>query len=379
MLANVPVLSSIGPPSLIVVLPTFRRPAPLVWSLMSVLLQRIPGLAVSGAKVVVVNNDADRTVVDHAIATAVAEVGPTPWKVEVLHRTPPLDPVLSWYGAIQQFSTEGDLVFLQGDDDLMLRDSIAARARALLASGASMLVSRARTGLLFDSSQPTRAWMSRGLELDPGQASSDLPVRAGQVGRLECTFIGNHAYRTGSPLWQAYWTTLARLERLPIEGPNQRAMLPLLLAVELADAGELTATDQVGVVRGQSRDEVLGARWGLSNWSVGVMLATVLVTLDREPWRDRPDLDDLREEYRSLLARWYLVGMLDAKARVQLRVLGITCARAFAGAGLLQVLSALSLVLKALTGTRALRARLASGFEVSSRDVVLRRLRDNTP
>ncbi len=379
MLAIVLESSTLGPPSLLVILPTFRRPAPLVWALTSVLLQQVDQLPVAGAKVVVVNNDGRREEVDRAVATALAEAGPTPWKVEVLHREPQLDPVLSWYGAIRQYAAEGDLAFLHGDDDLMLPGSVAARASALLGSPAVTLVSRARSGLLFDSGQPARAWMASGMTLGPVPASETREVRPGEVGRHECTFIGNHAYRAGEALWTAYRSALAKLERLPITGPNQRAMLPLLLALELAEAGALVATDQVGVVRGQSRDEVLGARWGLANWSVGVMVATVLITLDGAPWRGRSDLEALRQEYGSLLARWYLVGLLDARARTQLRALGLTATRAYSGAGLLQLPSAVSLVLRSLTGTRSLRTRLAAGFDPCTREAVLRRLRGAAP
>ena len=110
-----------------VCLPTFRRAGALVWSLGSVLAQRLEGLSLDAPpRLVVLNNDRDREPVDRAVARALSEVGARGWELRVVHRDPPMDPALNWYGGIREHAPEGAVTFLHGDDDLVVRDGLRA-------------------------------------------------------------------------------------------------------------------------------------------------------------------------------------------------------------------------------------------------------------
>lgn len=336
-----------------VVLPTCRRPGPLVWSLVSVLRQQTAGPGPH--RVVVINNDERDDPVARSVDAAASEVPNTKWSIGVIHRRPTVDPVLSWYGGIEECSREGDVVFLHGDDDLMLADSVHTRATLLVNSGATCLLSGSAAGLVFDGPDARQAILPH-ISCPPGQRVDPAsPVTAADLSKYGAAFIGNHCYRAGPVLSETYRQVLEWLRTLPIAGRQQLAMLPYFLPIPLADRGVLVGTRVLGCVRGQTRNEIVGSRFGHVTWVPGLLYAASLHLLRKEPFSSRKDLQALREDLDELRHAWYLPTVSSRESRQGLRKLD---------AGPLDVwrlwrplLRGGALVVRAFTGMQGLRFR----------------------
>jgi hypothetical protein len=356
----------------IVVLPTYRRSGPLVWSLASVLRQAEAGPGTH--RVVVVNNDEATEPVKRAIAAAHAEVPETRWIIEVIHRRPTMDPVLSWYGAVAEASHAGDAVFLHGDDDLMLPGSIRTRTRMLVDSGAACLLSASAAGLVFDGAEANRAlvpYINGG-----GGAATVRPLRASDLGSFGGAFIGNHSYRAGDVFAACYREALGWLKTLPLEGAQQLAMLPYLLPIAFADRRALVGTHFLGCIRGQSAHEIIGRPGGQTNWMPGLLYAACLQLLRTGPLRGREDLEALREDLDRLRHVWYVPTALSREARRQLSALApgpIDFRRRWG-----TIMRGALLALRAKTGTQGLRYRWRLHAPMVGRAEALRNLQNRS-
>lgn len=356
MTADQPI--STGPGGLVVVVPTYRRPRPLVWSLSSVLRQDLAPVGLARRRVVVVNNGGPPGEVEAAVELAVAECGANGWTLSVVHRDPPMDPALSWYGALQDETAEGDAAFLHGDDDLLLPGSLLARHGALRDAGAALLLSRAHAGLYFDGGAVDQVY----LRPVPGPVRRPLTWRrsgpAGLAGS-GAAFIGNHAYRIGPEFRAAVAQALAWATALPATISQRLGMLPWLVGLAVADSGGLASTEAACALRGQGTQDLVGARFGHSSWRPGVLYLTCLRVLCTDPLASRADLEPLREEYLRLCARWRLPSRFGAATRRDWEALdGDSLLRRHGPAGHRETLRGLAMVLRSLTGTQALRTRL---------------------
>lgn len=358
---------------IVILVPTYNRPGPLVWSLLSALRQQVPGTALAARKIVVLNNGTPPGLVERAVEVALLEVGDHPWSVSVVNREPPLDPQLSWYGGLDEHCADGDVAFLHGDDDLLLPGAAALRASAIVESGASCLLSRSHGGLFFDGSDAERAYL-RPIPKPPIGPLAWRPLTAATCSDFTTAFIGNHCYRAGSALRSAVATGMAWLRTLPLEGVQQLAMLPYFLPIAVADQDLLAGTDASCCIRGQSTDEVARRRFGHSTWRPGVLYAASLHVLERGPLASRADLRAHRNELRRLAALWYLPTLAATASRLEwARVQGTALCHPTRPGQWGALLRGGAMVVRAATGTQALRARLLDWRTgLSRRDLLAR-------
>lgn len=311
--------------SVLVVVPTFRRPGPLRWSLASVLQQS----AEPGARVVVVNNGGDDGEVDRAVASTLKVCSRAEWRVEVIHRRPAIDPVVSWFGALRERGRDGDIALIHGDDDILLPESVGVRARALRSAGADILICRGAGNIVFWDDAASRASLDVGVPLVSATAAPPRRPGARELAQYECGFIGNATYTLGEGFWAIYQRALAALERQPLTQPSQRAMMPLVLAILCNDAGTLAVADIYSTLRGQLIEEIRRSRWGVANWQFGVLFAGVLSLLEDGLLHDGGEHAVWRARLRADFASWYLPTLLDSKGRRDLRALGMLDASMF--------------------------------------------------
>lgn len=336
-----------------VILPTYRRPESLPWALASILLQRRSGKC----KVVVVNNGGDEAQVDDAVESTVARFGTNGWLVATTHRRPPLDPVTSWYKAIFDEGADGDAVLLHGDDDLLLPGSLEERCRGLEATDATVLLTRSSSRLFFDSETP-------GTVLIGGNGLREAPVVAvarrvdiGDALTWDPGFIGNHAYRLGNALRQAYQRARADALGLPLEPHVALTVVPFLLPVYVAQEAGVAGSMFVACVRGQSRQTVTMARFGHINWMPGIIYAASLRLLNTGFLGARVDLEPWRRSMRHELASWYIPTVAIPATRAQLAALGYLGLRQQVRESPAAVVRGARLALASLLGIQGIRLR----------------------
>jgi len=343
-----------------VCLPTYRRAGALVWSLGSVLAQRLDGLTLDAPpRLVVLNNDRDRGPVDQAVETAVRELGTRGWELRVVHRDPPMDPALSWYEGMRAYGHEGGVVFLHGDDDLMVRDSLRVRARELAASDADVLVSQTlERHLAFEGADGARAWVDGDGPLAPAADVPAAPLAMSALHRYGFAFIGNVIYRHRPQLWARYEAVVARLRRLPVGGAQQLAMLPYFLTMEACRHGAAAAVESRCEVRGHNIDEIVGVRFGHSNWQPGVLYAITVDLLESGEFGGPEEVGVMLAQNRVELARWFLPTMYAPGSRAQMVALGKDSPWQFDVAEATAFAQGAALVAKGLLGVQNLTRRL---------------------
>lgn len=323
----------VNPPSISVVVPTHRKPGPLAWTLTSILGQKLdPGVA-RRARVVVVNNDDQQTApVERAVERAVSIAGHGPWEVRVVHRKPPMYPVYSWYEGIREFTDENDLVFLNGDDDIMLPGGIAARIRMIEQGSWDMLITAALTGLFFTGT-PDDEEVAALLPPDLGGWQTPVwrepqPLTGPGLNDVCAIFISNHLYRNTPLFWEAYRETLALMSSVPAGGDDRFAMLPQFLPLPLIESGRIGASAMPACIRGQAAHDVVGSSSGRINWvRPGYYYASCLYLLDNA-LHHRTDLETLRRAYRELTQRWHAASRRMDDYRATIKGLGVLGLRA---------------------------------------------------
>lgn len=343
-----------------VCLPTFRRAGALVWSLGSVLAQRLEGLSLDAPpRLVVLNNDRDREPVDRAVARALSEVGARGWELRVVHRDPPMDPALNWYGGIREHAPEGAVTFLHGDDDLVVRDGLRARVAAFASSDADVLVSQpVERHLAFEGADAARAWIDGEGPLAPAACVAPAPVAVRGLHRYGFAFIGNVAYRNTPRLWEMHDAVVARLRALPVGGAQQLAMLPYFLTVEAARRGAAAALEARCELRGHNIDEIVGVRFGHSNWQPGVLYAITVALLEGGEFGGPDEVATMLGQNRRELARWFLPTMYARGSRAQMTALGMDTLWQFGPPDVPSLAQSAALVAKGLLGAQNLSRRL---------------------
>lgn len=343
-----------------VCLPTYRRAGALVWSLGSVLAQRFDGLALEAPpRLVVLNNDRERGPVDRAVEAAVREVGERGWELRVVHRDPPMDPALNWYGGIREHAHEGGVAFLHGDDDLVVRGGLLVRARAFAALDADVLVSQpVERHLAFEGADASRAWLDGEGPLAPAADVAPAPVAMRGLHRYGFAFIGNVAYRNTPRLWAMHDEVVARLRRLPVGGAQQLAMLPYFLTVEACRRGAAASLDARCELRGHNIDEIVGVRFGHSNWQPGVLYAITVALLEGGDFGGPDEVAEMLRQNRAELARWYLPTMYARGSRAQMEALGMGTLWQFGPRDAAPLARGAALVAKGLLGVQNLSRRL---------------------
>lgn len=343
-----------------VCLPTYRRAGALVWSIGSVLAQRLDGLALAAPpRLVVLNNDRDRAPVERAVETAVRELGARGWEVRVVHRDPPMDPALNWYEGMREHAHEGGVTFLHGDDDLMVGDGLRVRARALAACEADLLVSQpVGRNLSFEGDDAARAWLDGEGPIAPAEDVGAVAVAMRELHRHGFAFIGNVVYRSAPRLWALYDEVVARLRRLPVGGAQQLAMLPYFLTVEACRRGVAVATEARCELRGRNIDELVGVRFGHSNWQPGVLYAITVDLLESGEFGGPEEVATMLAQNRIELARWFLPTMYAPGSRAQMVALGKDSPWQFGVAEAAAFARGAAVVAKGLLGVQNLSRRL---------------------
>jgi glycosyltransferase involved in cell wall biosynthesis len=307
-----------------VVIPTYRRPEFLYWTLRTVLKQELGGGLL---RVHVINNDADTDPVEDAVRRAI-EAEPaigSPRDVRIVHRIPPMPPAESWSAAMRDCAADGELLVVHCDDDLMMPGSLRGRVESLLSAGpgACALLSR-DAGMLFYDRERSTFHFTPHLQQSCAAAIAG-PARRARIGDLArypgglfstYTYLINDCYRS---VKAAYDDVLKRLDPRFREGAA--IMVPIDLGTAAAVHGALLVQDSAVCARGMYVHEYT-AEDGRVAWDAGYLYLSTMAFFDnladREPALARGALAPLRQAYRRQAARWALRFLATGGVRARL-------------------------------------------------------------
>jgi hypothetical protein len=311
-----------------VVVPTYRRPEFLYWTLRSILKQRMA----NGALIVhVVNNDSQVEGVNQAVERAMSaeRTASSSATVNVVHRTPPLPAAESWARAMAECARDGELLIVHCDDDIMLPGSLENRVRALGygRSRAAALLSR-DAGMILYKRDENSFHFSRALEhsLQDNHINGDVvDARPRDVAAYPGALFSAYAYVMND----AYRETHALYERALLNLPatfreGAAIMLPVNFAAAASLRRTLLAHPAPVCARGMFFHEFVASD-GRVAWDAGYLYLSTLAFLDSLKQLvddgDTRSLRDLREIYERQSARWALRFLAGGNLPERLRVM----------------------------------------------------------
>jgi glycosyltransferase involved in cell wall biosynthesis len=310
-----------------VVVPTYRRPEFLYWTLRSILKQRLT----NGALIVhVVNNDSQVDDVNEAVERALrAEpAASSSARVNVVHRTPPLPPAESWAKAMLECARDGEILIVHCDDDIMLPGSLENRSRTLGygRSPFAALLSR-DAGMILYKRDENSFHLSRTLDhsLQYSRVNGDaFEARPRDVAVYPGALFSAYAY----VLNDAYRETQALYERVLLDVPQTfregaAIMLPVNFAAAASLRRALLAHPLPVCARGMFFHEYVASD-GRVAWDAGYLYLSTLAFLDSLKQlvdADTQALRDLRVIYERQSARWALRFLAGGNLNERIRLI----------------------------------------------------------
>ncbi len=284
--------------SLVVILPTFQRPDSLVYSIKSVLNQKLnlPGVQ----KILhILNNDKNSQVeVDNAVEMAVKDVKDHQFdKIIVEHLTADSKIQLSLFrmmDAIKNHTVDGDVAIIHGDDDIMLRGSLLDRYSRIIKDENCVSISKYFNGLNFIRGYD-------GVDLSPISIDEPKPLHNEKFGKADLLnyglpFISAYTYKINEKFWMVYKQALAWASETPIKHDAKFLFIPFYIGLSAWKSNQLSSANVYEVIRGRvflSR-KYLPPVVITQPDSPAIVNLTGLAVLKNSDLLDRPDLDDLR-------------------------------------------------------------------------------------
>lgn len=294
---------------MLVVLPTYRRLDQLEWSLRSVFEADVP--MSESARLRVISNYPPGHDQVAVLLDTVRESCPRAeaWDVDLIRREKTLDPITNWYSAIAEHSHEGEIVFLHGDDDVMLPWGLIDRWDAMQHIDSSILLTPFISDLVFDGEYcyPPQRLAHEGKNIEKLSFSSSLIGTA--------PFIGSHCYRFDDGYRNAF--QVARQwcgEQKWMEEKNATLFIPLYLPLAaLINKTGVAGLDAKCVVRGTELAEIIDAPYACRSWNNAYLYGGVFDILTKYPLGSESSLEGMRDTYIRGAARGWFPLLFDGR------------------------------------------------------------------
>jgi hypothetical protein len=246
-------------------IPTYQRLACLRWVLESLTRCRISAIQEPIAVYVISNYPPDNA--DVAALVDMFRLRDPRFAWHTISREKTLDPVESWYSAIDAHSKDGEVVLLNGDDDLFLPWSLETRYRLLIDRGADMALTNF-VGRLFIDELGDRAVFTGEMPVSPKTMHARKWQETG-ISTIEPSFISNHVYRMTRNMKDAIRVAFAACDTQTwISRRDRTLMLPYILPFCVHGlGGHVDAWDYPCVIRGASIKDVSGSLFGVPGWN----------------------------------------------------------------------------------------------------------------
>jgi len=300
-----------------VFIPTYKRLDSLKWVLYSLI--KTKDITNNIKKVCyVVNNYPinDRKV--HEIVNDIEKINSTNWIFVVISRDYIIPPVDNWYSAIKEYSDYGDVVFLTGDDDLFLPNSINDRVEAILQNNADLLLTKHFSGLTFleDSSKILLSKCFKNQIMDCKVNKLTL-----EDDRWSSIFISNNTYHYSIKMEKAIERCFKWCNELDwLDYDIRTLMLPFFIPIALIiDEGLVISQNKVYVIRGSNLLERISSKWSVAGWNSGFLHLAALGILNNTELNSLKELKNDRQVCQEFSSQWYYTYFLDSRITKEMR------------------------------------------------------------
>lgn len=240
---------------MLILIPSYKRTEILPLVLKSVLQCDVSGIDERKLVLIANNYPPNREIVNSIINECEFS---NDIECKAIHRETTIPAVDSWFSAMAEYATEGEVVFLLGDDDLLLPWGLRDRYSEILKHNADMLLSDF-AGRIFFFEKGQKYWLCGSI---PGEAQQEKIARPWEffpAKHPEASFMSNHCYRNtanfrkGLALAFGWCDSQSWLER-----SVRTSMLPFYIpyAIAVSD-GKVISLQSKCVLRGAIAAEAL--------------------------------------------------------------------------------------------------------------------------
>ena len=240
---------------MLIIVPSYKRTDILHWVLKSIFRSDITSVEERKLVLVVNNFPANREIVNGIVGQFFDEEYFT---CSAIHREVTIAAVDSWFSAIAEHAEENEVIFLLGDDDLMLPWGLIDRYLEVVDHQADMLLSDFADRIyFFDGGK--KYWMPDTLPTEDDQEKLSRQWEFWPSNHPEASFMSNHCYRNtigfrrGLELAFAWCDSQSWLKR-----ESRIGMLPFYLPYAITIAGgKVVSLSSKCVIRGAVVDEAI--------------------------------------------------------------------------------------------------------------------------
>ncbi len=244
---------------MLIVVPSYKRTDILPLVLKSIFRSDVSNIAERKQVLVVNNYPANRDIVNGIVRQFSEE---NYFACSAIHREVTITAIDSWFSAIAEHAQEDEVIFLLGDDDLMLPWGLRERYREIVNQNADMLLSDFADRIyFFEAGQ--KYWMPGLLPAEVDQDKVSTQWDFWPAAHPEASFMSNHCYRNtkrfrrGLELAFAWSDSQSWLKREARTG-----MLPFYLPYAITIAGgKVASLKSKCVIRGAVADEAITSNY----------------------------------------------------------------------------------------------------------------------
>lgn len=286
--------------SLVIFIPTFKRPSTLLWSLDSVLKQKF--INQFDRKIIIINNDFESKIdVDNSVKLAINNNLEHQFsEINVIQGNPSIPSIKNLYGIINNYTTEEDIGIIHCDDDIMLPNTLYDRYNSAINSKYDVLISKAiGTAYFFEGKEYVcfnefNKVYEINDEIYTEAISEDLI-------NYSIPFLSVYTFKSNSEFWKLYNQAIAWSDEMPYSPRIKYPFVPFFLGLAAFKNKKLACCDKNIVIRGQL------FKFNLFNLPVvvteyantGIILLTGLSVLMSNDLRLDPNFDKIRQDFKK--------------------------------------------------------------------------------
>lgn len=241
----------------------------------------------------------------------------TIWTFKSIQREITLPPIENWYSAISEYTKDGEIAFLQGDDDLFLPESIRYRVNCIINNNADLLLTKHIGGVVFYDNTPKVSVTNFEIREQNEQIKDVIFENL-----WSAIFIGNNTYKMSAKLREAFELAMKWCnEQTWLTFDQRTLMYPIYIpiALNLMNA-KVIDSNQEAVIRSMNIDECRRALWNVPGWNSGFLHLAFYGVLNNADLKNNKTLETTRISANDFAASWYWTFFFDPRISKQIRV-----------------------------------------------------------
>ncbi len=286
--------------SLVIFVPTFKRPTTLLWSLDSVLKQKFN--TDFQRRIIVINNDHEtKTEVEKTVA-AVTKNNPSHQFAEiiVIQGNTSMPAIKNIYGTIRNLTKEEDIAIIHCDDDIMLPKTLSERYYFATTSKQDVLIAKA-IGTAYFFENKNYVCFTGFKKVFENKSNKYFPAISDDLTNYSIPFLSVYTFKTTIGFWKLYDQAIGWSDEMPYHPRIKYPFVPFFIGLSAFKNKNLSCSDTNIVIRGQLfKFNKINLPVIITEYAnTGIILLTGLSALMNKDLANDKDYNKIREDFKN--------------------------------------------------------------------------------